>query len=246
MGGLENRARFLIETTRAVRRATPNGFLVSVKLNSADFQRGGFDADDSIVVAAAIEREGIDLLEISGGTYESAAMFSGGPPKRESTRRREAYFLEFAERFARELSVPLMLTGGFRTTEGMDAAVRDGAVDVVGLARPMAHEPYLPERLLDGHAVVSGARRRVMIGTNGHAMVRQVIGTKGLDDYVDGAWHQQQIARLGHGKPVAADRRPSVALAIGAAVSVRDAVLTRLPAPASRLIDRLAGQVPTS
>jgi len=98
---------------------------IAVKLNSADFQRGGFDSDDSLTVACALEKEGIDLLEISGGTYESTAMVTG-MPQRESTRAREAYFLEFAERFSQEVSVPIMLTGGFRTRQGMNDALDSG------------------------------------------------------------------------------------------------------------------------
>lgn len=104
-GSLENRMRLLIETVRAVRAATSDQFLIAVKLNSADFQRGGFDAEDSLAVARALEQERIDLLEISGGTFESAAMVAGAS-QRESTRKREAFFLEFAERFSQEVSVP--------------------------------------------------------------------------------------------------------------------------------------------
>jgi 2,4-dienoyl-CoA reductase-like NADH-dependent reductase (Old Yellow Enzyme family) len=133
-GSLENRMRLLVETVREIRATTSARFFIAVKLNSADFQRGGFDSDDSLTVACALEKEGIDLLEISGGTYESTAMVTG-MPQRESTRAREAYFLEFAERFSQEVSVPIMLTGGFRTRQGMNDALDSGAVDVVGLAR---------------------------------------------------------------------------------------------------------------
>jgi 2,4-dienoyl-CoA reductase-like NADH-dependent reductase (Old Yellow Enzyme family) len=119
-GSLDNRMRLLVETVREIRATTPARFLIAVKLNSADFQRGGFDSDDSLTVAHALEKEGIDLLEISGGTYESTAMVTG-MPQRDSTRAREAYFLEFAERFSKEVSVPVMLTGGFRTRQGMNA-----------------------------------------------------------------------------------------------------------------------------
>src|SRR5258705_549239 len=121
-GSLENRMRLLVETVREIRAATGEQFLIAVKLNSADFQRGGFDSDDSLTVAHALEKEGVDLLQISGGAYESTAMVTG-MPQRESTRAREAYFLEFAERFSQEVSVPIMLTRGFRTRQGMDDAV---------------------------------------------------------------------------------------------------------------------------
>jgi 2,4-dienoyl-CoA reductase-like NADH-dependent reductase (Old Yellow Enzyme family) len=214
-GPLENRMRLLIEVVRAVRVATPVDFLLAVKLNSADFQRGGFDADDALTVAKALEREGVHLIEISGGTYESSAMIDG-VPQRESTQAREAYFLEFAEQFARELTVPLMLSGGFRTRTGMIDAVEGCAVAVIGLARPIAHEPDFPRRILAGTTETSLAQP-------------QTVGRKDIDDLLNSAWHQQQIARLGRGKAVRPHRKPVVALIIALATSVRDAVLTKLP-----------------
>jgi 2,4-dienoyl-CoA reductase-like NADH-dependent reductase (Old Yellow Enzyme family) len=213
-GTLENRMRLLVETVREVRAATSDRFLIAVKLNSADFQRGGFDSEDSLTVARALEKEGIDLLEISGGTFESAAMVTG-VPQRESTRAREAYFLEFAERFAQEVSVPVMLTGGFRTRQSMNDALDSGAVDVVGLARPITYEPDLPQRLLNGTAVKS-------------LVMPKVVGHKTIDDLLNSAWHQQQIARMGRGRPVTPDRRPTVALAIALLTTVRDLFLPRL------------------
>lgn len=217
-GTLENRTRFLLEVTRAIRRVTPAGFIVAVKLNSADFQRGGFGPDDAMKVAKALQAEEISLLEISGGTYESAAMFNGAAQKkRESTRLREAYFLEFAERLSQETSTPLMLTGGFRTTTGMAFALGEGAVDVVGLARPMAHDPYIAERLLAGEM-------------SAVEVERHVIGNKMLDDFLDGSWHQQQIARIGARRPAAPRRSAAAALAFGIAGNVRDVVQMSLPA----------------
>jgi 2,4-dienoyl-CoA reductase-like NADH-dependent reductase (Old Yellow Enzyme family) len=214
-GSLENRMRLLLDTVRAVRAATPESFLLAVKLNSADFQRGGFDAEDALTVAKALQAEGVALIEVSGGTYENAAMISG-TPKRASTAAREAYFLEFAERFARELTVPIMLSGGFRTRQGMIEALRGGAVDLIGLARPLAHEPDLAQRLLAGTADTSLVRR--------HA-----VGHRVVDDLVDGLWHQQQMARLGRGRPLRPERSAAVALAVVLLTGARDALLHRLP-----------------
>jgi 2,4-dienoyl-CoA reductase-like NADH-dependent reductase (Old Yellow Enzyme family) len=215
-GSLENRMRLLLDTVRAVRAATPESFLLAVKLNSADFQRGGFDADDALTVAKALQAEGVALIEVSGGTYENAAMISGAP-KRASTAAREAYFLEFAERFARELTVPIMLSGGFRTRQGMVDALRGGAVDLIGLARPLAHEPDLAQRLLAGTADTSLVRRHT-------------VGHRVIDDLIDGLWHQQQMARLGRGRPLRPDRSAAVALVIVLLTGARDALLHRLPA----------------
>jgi 2,4-dienoyl-CoA reductase-like NADH-dependent reductase (Old Yellow Enzyme family) len=207
--------RFLLDTVRAIRSVTPESFLLAVKLNSADFQRGGFGQDDAVLVAKALEAEGVHLIEVSGGTYESAATTTHGP-RRASTKAREAYFLDFAELLARELTVPLMLSGGFRTRQGMTDALSSGAVDIIGLARPIAHEPDFPRRLLDGSTQTSLA-------------TPQTIGNRAIDDLLNASWHQQQLARLGRGKAVRPNRTPLVALVIGVLTALRDAMRMGMP-----------------
>jgi hypothetical protein len=69
-------------------------------------------------------------------------------PEKATTAAREAYFLEFAEKIRAAVQVPLMVTGGFRTAEGMNAALRTGALDIVGLARLLAIDPDAPAALL--------------------------------------------------------------------------------------------------
>jgi 2,4-dienoyl-CoA reductase-like NADH-dependent reductase (Old Yellow Enzyme family) len=153
-GSVQNRMRMLIEVLRAVKSLTPEAFLLTVKMNVSDFQSGGFDADDALIVAQALENEGVHLIEFSGGTYESSAMIDGGPA-RDQSRAPEPYFLAYAQRFARELTVPVMLSGGFRSRTAMIDAVESGAADVIGLARPIAVEPDFPRRILDGTTEVS-------------------------------------------------------------------------------------------
>ncbi len=185
-GDAERRRRFLLEIVGAVRAAVRPGFAVGVKLNSADFQRGGFDEQESMAVLEALDRAGLDLLEISGGTYESAAMFEETVPVHASSRAREAFFLAYAEAARSRVKTPLLLTGGFRTKAGMEEALESGAIDVVGLARPLAAEPDLPKRLLDGS---SDAARPVRIAT----------GIKQLDALLQGAWYQVQLDRMARG-----------------------------------------------
>ncbi|WP_332606005.1 NADH:flavin oxidoreductase/NADH oxidase family protein [Acinetobacter sp. ESBL14] len=153
-GSIENRMRFLIDAYQAMRDATSENFIISVKLNSADFQRGGITEEDVITVFKAIDAAGIDIIEISGGTYEAPAMAGAKAEKRKaSTIAREAYFLEFAEKIRQHVACKLMVTGGFRTVEGMNAALQSGACDFIGIARPLAVEVDLPERLIAGHDV---------------------------------------------------------------------------------------------
>ncbi|MGE8558345.1 MAG: NADH:flavin oxidoreductase/NADH oxidase family protein [Acinetobacter sp.] len=153
-GSIENRMRFLLEIYKAVRAVTSDQFIISVKLNSADFQRGGITEEEVIAVFKAIDAAGIDLIEISGGTYEAPAMAGAKAEKRKaSSIAREAYFLDFAEKIRKEVKCHLMVTGGFRTVEGMNAALDSGACDFIGIARPLAVETDLTDRLIAGQDV---------------------------------------------------------------------------------------------
>ncbi|MEC9431782.1 MAG: NADH:flavin oxidoreductase/NADH oxidase family protein [Pseudomonadota bacterium] len=154
-GSAEARARPLLEAVAAVRAACGPGFAISVKLNAADFLKGGFDLPDCARVAGWLQEAGVDLLEVSGGNYEQPAMIRGRPKdgaddRRESTIAREAFFLDYAAELRRSVSLPMMVTGGFRTREGMEAALASGAADVIGLGRPLCLEPDLPRRLIAG------------------------------------------------------------------------------------------------
>ena len=154
-GSAENRMRFLLEIYKAVRAATSDQFIISVKLNSADFQRGGISEEDVIATFKAIDAAGIDLIEISGGSYEAPAMAGVKQEKRKaSTIAREAYFLEFAEKIREHVQCKLMVTGGFRTAAGMNATLESGACDFIGMARPFAVEPDVTNRLIAGQDVL--------------------------------------------------------------------------------------------
>lgn len=163
-GPLENRARFLLEAVAAVRRAAGEGFIVSVKLNSSDFQKGGFAFEDSIRVAGWLADAGVDLLELSGGSYEQPRMVDVDglqppeQPKAASTRAREGYFLDFAKAMLGARTPPLMVTGGFRSAAVMAEALQAG-VALVGVARPMCVDPGAAGALLEGRREVFRGRR---------------------------------------------------------------------------------------
>ncbi|MFG2539609.1 NADH:flavin oxidoreductase/NADH oxidase family protein [Streptomyces sp. NPDC048511] len=142
-GSLENRARMLLDVVRAVRAAVSPSFAVAVKLNSADFQRGGFDADDARQVIEMLEPLGVDLVELSGGSYESPAMTGRSADAR--TQAREAYFLDLAKDLVRTSSLPLMLTGGI-TRRATAERVLESGVAVVGMGTALAVTPDLPDR----------------------------------------------------------------------------------------------------
>ncbi|MFJ3485730.1 NADH:flavin oxidoreductase/NADH oxidase family protein [Pseudomonas sp. NPDC090202] len=140
-GPLENRARLLLEVIKAVRAVVSPQFVVAVKLNSADFQRGGFSPDEAKQVVLWLNEQAVDLVELSGGSYEAPAM--QGQSRDDRTLAREAYFLEFAREIRQVAKMPLMLTGGIRRRSVAEQVVAEG-VDMVGMGTALALEPDLP------------------------------------------------------------------------------------------------------
>lgn len=182
-GSPEKRRRLLLEVVRAVRAAIGPDKALSVKLNSADFQKGGLSQQESLEIALALELEGIDLLEISGGNYESPAQL-GYAPERQALR--DAYFLDYAEQLNRQSKLPLMLTGGLRQVEVMNRILTDGVVDVVGLARPFAMQPDVAHDLLAGKSAAEPPHI-------------PAVGYRPVDAYLQLAWHAAQFRRISSG-----------------------------------------------
>jgi 2,4-dienoyl-CoA reductase-like NADH-dependent reductase (Old Yellow Enzyme family) len=142
-GSLENRARFARSVLGEIRTAVGDDFPIAIKLNSADFQRGGFTEEESIRVLSMLQEDGIDLVEISGGNYESRVMLDKVGDER------EAFFLKYAKKARSAVDIPMMVTGGFRARSIMEHALATGALDVVGMARPFTNDPSVARDLLD-------------------------------------------------------------------------------------------------
>lgn len=144
-GSLENRSRLILEVADAMRGRVPKDFSISIKINSVEFEEHGFDSDDCVLLCGEFEKHGIDFVELSGGTYQELGFIH----HRESTRKREAFFLEFAEKIIPELrKTKVYVTGGFRSGGAMANALK--TVHGVGLGRPVTHEFDLPQKLIDG------------------------------------------------------------------------------------------------
>lgn len=186
-GSLSNRARFVLEIYREIRYQVGSGYPIGIKINSADFQNGGFTELESLEVIRLLENEGIDLIEISGGTYEKPAMIQGD--RKKSTIAREAYFLDYIEKARKLIKTPLLLTGGIRSVSVMEKALKDGNLDFIGLARPFCLYPNLANQVFDG----SVKRFETPIPN---------IGIKFLDKLggVELPWYELQIQRIGKGK----------------------------------------------
>ena len=186
-GSFANRSRFVIEVYRAIRAAVGSDFAVAIKLNSADFQRGGFSEEESTLLVQQLQAEGIDLVEISGGNYEQPSMV--GVDQKPSTVAREAYFIEFAQQLATQTEVTLAVTGGFRTLSVMNRALAEGSCAVIGIARPLAVMPDYSAQLLAGVECPLPLRKV----TTGIAKLDTAV-------MLDITWYEHQLERIGLGK----------------------------------------------
>ncbi len=203
-GSLENRARFLLFTVNTVRQLVGPEFPISVKLNSADFQRGGFAFEDSLQVARWLQEAGVDLIEISGGTYEQPKLLGieGLEAEEvqavaETTLAREAYFVDFAKAMKNELTIPLMVTGGFRSASAMEQALRSGAADIIGLGRPLCVMPEAPKRLLGGMAMLPRTENQLKLFPEWLSGLRKVKMMRGLEGFAVQYWYYSQLYALG-------------------------------------------------
>ncbi|MGW0410371.1 NADH:flavin oxidoreductase/NADH oxidase family protein [Streptomyces collinus] len=195
-GALENRARMLLDIVRAVRVTVSPSFAVAVKLNSADFQRGGFDADDARQVIEMLAPLGVDLVELSGGSYESPAM--SGRPADSRTQAREAYFLDLARDLVKSSPLPLMLTGGITRRETAEKVLESG-VAIIGMGTALAVTPDLPDRWRDGREA-------------DHQLRPVTWSDKALASAAGMAQVRHQMRRIARDRRITPNTHPAVAL----------------------------------
>jgi 2,4-dienoyl-CoA reductase-like NADH-dependent reductase (Old Yellow Enzyme family) len=201
-GSLENRARLLLDVVDAIRASVGTDYPIAVKLNSSDFVQGGFTLDESIQVVRWLSAAGIDLLEISGGTYEQLEFFKAHDPNeiRESTRQREAMFMKYARSIKAAANMPVMITGGFRTLTGMEAALHSGDTDMIGIARPFCLDPNFPARMLAGTlAALSVPEDRLVLGKGFWGPSSGSRNMRAFNNQAQAGWYYHQIERLGAG-----------------------------------------------
>jgi 2,4-dienoyl-CoA reductase-like NADH-dependent reductase (Old Yellow Enzyme family) len=213
-GSLANRARLLLRTVAAVRKKVGSGFPVAVKLNSSDFQKGGFSFEECLEVIERLNEEGVDFLEISGGSYEQPAMMDmeGLEPaeeKRASTRAREAYFIEFAGEAARVAKMPLMVTGGMRSRAAMDEALSSGATELIGIARPMCVDADICAKLISGEAAEAPRyETSLRLGDGFFGPNSKNAMMKALNGFAAMAYFYENLYRLADGK----ETKPTMSL----------------------------------
>ncbi|MBW1295439.1 NADH:flavin oxidoreductase/NADH oxidase family protein [Aquimarina litoralis] len=197
-GSIENRSRLLLTIIKEVRKVVGADFPIAVKLNSADFQRGGFTEEESLEVVRMLDKEKIDLLEISGGTYEKLAFFTMNEENsglKESTKRREAYFIDFAKKIRAISTIPLMITGGFRSYDFCNEVLTDGEVDLIGMARPFITNRDQISDFLKGKLP---RLENLILRT----------GFKQFEDAAEGGFYARQIIRFSKGKGLKTNMSP--------------------------------------
>jgi 2,4-dienoyl-CoA reductase-like NADH-dependent reductase (Old Yellow Enzyme family) len=208
-GSLENRSRILLRIINGCREALGDDYPISVKLNSADFQKGGFSAEDSSKVASMLSDAKLDLLEISGGTYEQPRLLGLDTvsinPKRseirkESTIAREAYFLAYTEEIKKVIDIPLMVTGGFRSRLAMETAINQGACEIVGIGRPLCSDPLSVKKLLDRSIdVLPTFEKTLSIGPGWLSQRSPFRLIQALNAFGIQSWFYSQIRRISEG-----------------------------------------------
>jgi 2,4-dienoyl-CoA reductase-like NADH-dependent reductase (Old Yellow Enzyme family) len=147
-GLLENRARALLEVLMRLKTEVGNDFPILVKMNSEDFVEGGLSLEDAVKVGAMLQKEGIDAIELSGGTPLSGKL--GTIRKGIKSEENEAYFKDSAKVFKRVIKSPLILVGGIRSIQVAEKLLDEGTADYISMSRPFVREPALVKRWASG------------------------------------------------------------------------------------------------
>ncbi|MGO1639986.1 MAG: NADH:flavin oxidoreductase/NADH oxidase family protein [Candidatus Corynebacterium faecigallinarum] len=193
-GDLESRMRLLVEIYEAIRDEVGVEFPISVKLNSSDGVSGGFDEDESLVVAEKLSELGVDVIEVSGGTYTAPLM--QGEKVDASGDTGEIYFGDYAKQLRDKVSTPVLLTGGFRCAADIERGL-DGLADLIGMARPLVMVPEYPNELIK-----QGSRKLVRLP-------RLSTGSKKLDEPLEHLlgtnWYEMQMDRITDGRAIGGD-----------------------------------------
>ncbi|MGA9519605.1 MAG: NADH:flavin oxidoreductase/NADH oxidase family protein [Trichococcus sp.] len=183
-GSLDNRMRFLREIYQGIRRSVNPNFSIALKLNASDFKEEGFGFEDCQEVVKIMSDLGVDLIEISGGNYET--------PVFGSEYENGAGFLNYATALSKITNVPIVSTGGFRDKKQMEKAINDG-VSMIGMARPFVLMPNLVTEIKqtkDFHLTTPRL-------TTGLSSLDKTLGP-----IIGVSYYEGQMKRLANGRPI--------------------------------------------
>jgi 2,4-dienoyl-CoA reductase-like NADH-dependent reductase (Old Yellow Enzyme family) len=205
-GSAAKRVEVITRIIEQTRKATSKEFCIGIKLNSVDAASSD-SLSDVLEQIQLIVDAGIDFVEISGGTYENPVMMAeplaAGQPAKEvkkSTQERESFFLEFAQTVREKFpKVVLMVTGGFRTRQGMEAALQSGACDLIGIARPAAILPRLPKEIILNNKEVPDEEATIRLKPVKTPAFINMLGVKALGGGAQSVYYGSQIQRMAKG-----------------------------------------------
>ena len=150
-GSVENRTKIVIMALKKIKAVTGGGYPVLIKINSDDFIDGGINPDEMLEIAQLLEKNGIDAIEISGGTHFSK---EGYDPVRKGNRAipdHGAYYFKAAGKLKQSVKVPVILVGGIRAFDTAQNIIASKAADYIAMSRPLIREPQLIKRWESGN-----------------------------------------------------------------------------------------------
>ncbi|KAJ0385506.1 hypothetical protein COL922a_006257 [Colletotrichum nupharicola] len=201
-GSAAARTKIVVDIIQAIRQVVPATFCVGLKINSVDVGSKGALAECIDQLRLITETGGLDFLEVSGGSFENPTFSTGvgdaaNTGAKASTLAREAFFLDFSTAIRKALStVPLLLTGGFRSRKGIEAALKGGYCDLVGLARPSVLDPLLPRRVLLNRVVPDDEAMIIATRVPEGNMAKK-LGVKLLGVGAERDWYIGRMHRIG-------------------------------------------------
>jgi 2,4-dienoyl-CoA reductase-like NADH-dependent reductase (Old Yellow Enzyme family) len=130
-GSRENRMRFPLEVFDAMRQAWPAPKPMGVRISATDYAEGGWDIEDSVVLAAELHKRGCDYIDVSGGGLVPWQKIPLGP----------GYQVPFAARIRQEVGITTMAVGLITQSRQAEEIIARGQADLVALARGMLYDP---------------------------------------------------------------------------------------------------------
>lgn len=155
-GSIDNRARYIGEIIRYIRKEVSDDFLILIKQNSEDYHEEGLSAEDSIEASKLFQKEGVDAIEVTGGDMSIKKVTDNnlGASRGKLVRRRknESYFKNHAGRLSDALNIEVILTGGNRHLSTMQNISNESNVKFFAMARPLVCEANLINKWKNGES----------------------------------------------------------------------------------------------
>ena len=133
-GSLENRMRFPLEVTAALRAIWPDDLPLWVRISASDWVEGGWDIEQSIALSAALKKLGVDAIDCSSGGMTPDARIPAGP----------GFQTPFAAAIRHAVGIPTVAVGLITDAAQAEHILVTEQADAVSLAREMLRDPYWP------------------------------------------------------------------------------------------------------